>query len=94
MIKILGEKNQLENLRPVNCALRSKDYLFRILRAYKLEKEYTVFGFSFILKDKIENNVKVNKTYKESFHTIYILIFKHNLQLEIVFYTNSYFIWR
>lgn len=28
MIKILGEKNQLENLRPVNCALRSKDYLF------------------------------------------------------------------
>ena len=29
MIKILGEKNQLENLLPVNCALRSKDYVFR-----------------------------------------------------------------
>ena len=54
MIKILGEKNQLENLRPVNCALRSKDYLFRILRAYKLEKEYTVLGFSFILKTRLK----------------------------------------
>ena len=76
MIKILGEKNQLENLRPVNCALRSKDYLFRILREYKLEKEYEAFDFSFILKDKIENYVKVNKTYKESFHKIYIPFFK------------------
>ena len=69
----------METFRPVNCALRSKDYLFRILREYKLEKEYEAFDFSFILKDKIENYVKVNKTYKESFHKIYIPFFSSKI---------------